>query len=282
MPTYHASDHIEPQVYTASNVSNCISGASTTAGGYSNWTADTYTIHMPDTIGTSINFDPYEMYVNGESLQNFIKNMIKEEDKSKTKEEEKKSMKMFNFDFGPAGSNVALSMKGMAVRNSADKYVTYDFDNDEIVDVDVFTIDTSATLFYKMPVAIKDVAIGDIIIHNKHYCFVLDADDTNTLEVVDITTGSRQTIYPTKSPFGFNFVTKIISLIDYKNASADSPFGNMLPFIMMKDGNMNDMLPFLMMNGNTSFKDMDPMMLYFLMSGKGNDMLPFLLMNKMK
>lgn len=264
-----------------SNVSNCISGSSTTyPQNYESWTADTYTIHAPSNLGTSINFDPESLYFNGKSLNDYLNGLVDSiyETKEEAKEEEKKPMKMFNFDFGPAGTNVALSMKGMAVRNSADKYVTYDFDNDEIIDVDVFTIDTNATLFYKMPVAIKDVAIGDIIIHNKHYCFVLDADNTNTLEVVDITTGSRQTIYPTKSPFGFNFVTKIVSLIDYKNASADSPFGNMLPFIMMKDGNMNDMLPFLMMNGNTSFKDMDPMMLYFLMSGKGNDMLPFVMM----
>ena len=268
-------------MYTA-NISDCLSGSNANIGDYATWTSTNWDVVGSSNVGNTVTINPYNMYLNGKSLTDALQEITSDIEKLKDDKKEKKSMKIFNFDFGPTGPNVALSMKGMAVRNNVEKYVTYDFDNDEIVDVDVFTIDTNTSLFYKMPVAIKDVSIGDVIVHNKHYCFVLDADDVNTLEVVDITTGERKIIYPTKSPFGFNFVTKIISLIDYKNANADSPFGNMLPFILMKDGNMNDMLPFLMMNGNTSFKDMDPMMLYFLMSGKGNDMLPLWLMFQQK
>jgi len=261
---------------------------SVSTGTYSNandmypypYTASDYTIEIPSNNGTAIglNLNSNNVSIDGESLYDYINNFIDKESKIKEKiNKEKDNMKMLNLDFGPAGDAIALSMRGMAVRNETGKYVLYDFDNDEIVDVDPFTINTKTSLFYKMPVAIKDVEMGDIVIHNKHYCFVIDTSDSNTLDVVDITNGSRQVIYPTKSPFGFNFVTKIISLVDYKNASADSPFGNMLPFLLMQDGKMDDMLPFVLMNG--SLKDMDPMMLMYLMgSDKNENFLPFIMM----
>jgi hypothetical protein len=66
------------------------------------------------------------------------------------------------------------------------------------------------------------------------------------------------------------------------SASAENPFGNILPFMMLSDNkNMKDMLP-LMLLGNGGSVDFasNPMMLYFLMKdGKSNDMLPFLLMS---
>lgn len=244
------------------------------------FTTTDYTIKVPSSDWTNIGVNIYSdnISIDGEPLYEYINNLVNKADKIKDEiKKEKNNMKMLNLDFGPANDAIALSMRGMAVRNEAGKYVIYDFDNDEIIDVDPFTINTTASLFYKMPVAIKDVEIGDVIIHNKHYCFVIDACDGSAMDVVDITNGTRQTIYPAKSPFGFNFVTKIVSLVDYKNASADSPFGNMLPFLLMQDGKMDDMLPFVLMNSN--LKDMDPMMLMYLMgSDKKENFLPFIMM----
>ena len=266
----------------SSTVSNVTSG---TTGTYSNlypypYTTSDCTIEIPSSDWTNIgvNLDGNSVSIDGEPLYEYINNLVNKVDKIKDEiKKENNDMKMLNLDFGPAGDAIALSMRGMAVRNETGKYVIYDFDNDEIVDVDPFTVNTKTSLFYKMPVSVKDVEMGDVIIHNKHYCFVIDTSDGTTLDVVDITNGTRQVIYPTKSPFGFNFVTKIISLVDYKNASADSPFGNMLPFILMQDGKMDDMLPFVLMNGG--LKDMDPMMLMCLMgSDKNENFLPFIMM----
>ena len=246
------------------------------------YTTSDYTIEIPLNNRTAIgvNLDSSNVSIDGESLYEYINNLVDKVDKIKDEKKEKNDMKMLNLDFGPAGDAIALSMRGMAVRNETGKYVIYDFDNDEIVDVDPFTVNTKTSLFYKMPVSVKDVEMGDVIIHNKHYCFVIDTSDGSTLDVVDITNGSRQAIYPTKSPFGFNFNRKKWrkdQWEDYKNASADSPFGNMLPFLLMQDGKMDDMLPFVLMNG--SLKDMDPMMLMYLMgSDKNENFLPFIMM----
>ena len=132
---------------------------------------------------------------------------------------------------------------------------------------------------YKMPVAIKDVKAGDVVIHNRTPMFVVEVHDS-TLKVVDVREGTEKEIYLTKSPFGFNFATKVVSLMDMSGAKADesNPFGNMLPFLMLGDGKSVD--PMMIMLASGGKMDMsNPMMLYFLMKdGNKNDMLPFMLM----
>jgi hypothetical protein len=71
-------------------------------------------------------------------------------------------------------------------------------------------------------------------------------------------------------------------------ASADAPFGNMLPFLMMSEGSDIDPMMFLFMgqNGGNAFDfKSNPMALYFLMKSgdKDKDMLPLMfLMNGAK
>ena len=89
--------------------------------------------------------------------------------------------------------------------------------------------------------------------------------------------------------FGFNFVTKIVTLIDFSglSASEDQPFGNLLPLMLLGDrksgSSMKDMLPLmLLMGGNSSALgglDMsNPLMLMALMGGsEGNDFFPMLM-----
>jgi hypothetical protein len=67
-------------------------------------------------------------------------------------------------------------------------------------------------------------------------------------------------------------------------ASADNPFGNLLPLMMLSGNkNMEDMMPLFLMSSGAMEGDLtsNPMMMYFLMKdGKMNDMLPFFLMSK--
>ena len=130
---------------------------------------------------------------------------------------------------------------------------------------------------YKMPVAIKDVTVGDVVIHARKPVFVQEVLKDNRLRVMDIYDGEEKTIVLTKSPFGFDFATKIVNLINFGGANAETPFGNLLPLMLMNDSNTNDMLPFLLMNGNTDFTS-NPMLMYVLFSKGNNDMLPFLMM----
>lgn len=200
------------------------------------------------------------------------------------------NMKMFNFDFGPIKDNDAIRMSpyGLAVKNVNGTYQAYDKKNGEIMDVDIFNFKAD-NMFFKMPVGIDAIEAGDVIIFNRRPCFVFGFSEQGDVIAIDIAMGEKKTIMPTRSPFGFNFITKVVSLADGMlggTPSAENPFGNMWMFAMMDDNSsMKDMLPMMMlMNGNTG-GTMDPMMLYFMMKdskGDNDSMLPFLLMMNKK
>lgn len=191
--------------------------------------------------------------------------------------------KMFNFDFGPVASNIRMSPYGMAMKNADGKYVSYDKNSGNIMDVEIFNFDAQKFL-YKMPVAVNAVAVGDIVVHMRKAMFV-SAVNGNRISVVDIYNGEVKDIMPTTSPFGFNFITKVVSLIDMSGANADTPFGNLLPLLMLGEGqDFKDILPMMFLTGNAgAFGNMvqNPLMLYALMGdGNAKDILPFLLMSQ--
>lgn len=195
---------------------------------------------------------------------------------------ENKDMKGFNFDFGPCtNDNVRMSMYGLAIQNNAGVWVSYN--DGQVIDVDVFNFDGRQYMF-KMPVAIKDIKVGDVVVHNRVPMFVTSVD--GGVHVVDIRAGEAKTIVPTTNMFGFNFITKIVSMFDAFGTAptADQPFGNMLPFMLMGEGkDIDPMMMFMMMNqGNGGFDMSNPMMLYFMFGKDGSKsdwMLPMLMMN---
>lgn len=204
-----------------------------------------------------------------------------------------KKMKAFNFDFGPCTTdNIRMSMYGLAVKNANGTWVSYNPESKEIIDVDIFNFDGGKFL-YKMPVAIKDIAPGMVIVHNRKAMFVIEVGDSG-ITVVDPQAGEEKKILPTKNCFNFNFYTRVVSLFDSfmkspENApSAENPFGNMLPIFMMSENSgefdMNTMLMLSMMGGQG---DMDfsknPMMMYFLMKDSKNadDLLPLMFMGNL-
>lgn len=191
-------------------------------------------------------------------------------------------MKGFNFDFGPMNANVVrMSIYGLAVKNKTGSWVAYDAKNEEIMDVDVFNFDGSKFM-YRMPVAINDVAAGDVIVHMSVPMFVVGkSEDGKAVYAVDPVAGERKEIMLTKSPFGFNFVTKVVNFLGNSfNADASNPFGNLGLMMMLSEDNagMGDMLPLMMLSGNVPMDSNMLMMLALSNSDKMNDMLPFMLM----
>lgn len=202
-------------------------------------------------------------------------------------------MKAFNFDFGPCtNDNIRMSMYGLAVKNANGTWVSYNPESKEIIDVDIFNFDGGKFL-YKMPVAIKDIAPGMVIVHNRKAMFVIEIGDSG-ITVVDPQAGEEKKILPTKNCFNFNFYTRVVSLFDSfmkspENApSAENPFGNMLPFLMMSENSgefdMNTMLMLSMMGGQSGMDfSKNPMMMYFLMKDSKNadDLLPLMFMGNL-
>lgn len=290
-----------------SNISATNKSASTTAP-VTNTTADTTLNGYINTgiVADSIKVDSYgNMYWNdGTAIDTYATSVskvdscdicyhknkcdscyyAKKANENKNDEGEKTKMKGFNFDFGPCTNDqVRMSMYGLAIKNASGEWVSYN--DGQVVNVDVLNFD-GAKYMFKMPVAVKDIAVGDIVIHNRVPMFVESVE--NGIHVVDIRAGEKKEILPTTNMFGFNFVTKIVSLFNAFQSSPtpDQPFGNMLPFLMLngEDGKSVDsdtMLMFMMMQNQNGSANVfaNPMMLYFLMKDKGgNDILPLMLM----
>ena len=147
---------------------------------------------------------------------------------------EKKDMNFFkNFEFGPVKNDtVRLSPYGLAVKNLDGSWVSYDSASDSIIDVDVFNFE-GKNLIYKIPAAPHTVRAGDMIVHQgKGMYVVADVCEGDTcVSVIDPRAGESKEILFTKSPFGFTFIVKLVSLLDMSgiDANPDNPFGNLWP-----------------------------------------------------
>ena len=255
---------------------------------YATTTDWTYT-NKSNTTGGTIN-GTYNPYNTIQSEVDKIKVQLNQiiNNKSENKEE-KKNMNFFkNFEFGPVKNDtVRLSPYGLAVKNLDGSWVSYDGASDSIIDVDVFNFE-GKNLIYKIPAAPHTVRAGDMIVHQGKGMYVLtDVCEGDTcVSVIDPRAGESKEILFTKSPFGFTFIVKLVSLLDMSgiDANPDNPFGNLLPLALMDDEDCDAaaMMAMMMMMNNSedcNFDMSNPMMMYALMSGDNKDMLlPMVLM----
>lgn len=263
-----------------------------------NTIADLQTINRNNTVITTnacISIDDTVASINDlntnitqmqDSINSLTAAITKPFDNNKEKEIKNMNTNLFkNFDFGPCGDTVRMSAYGLAIKNRDGAWVAYNKATGDIMDVDILNFD-GKNFFYKMPVAVKDIATGDVVIHNRKPVIV-DGIMDNSLSVVDPYEGEKREIMFAKSPFGFNFVTKVVSLLGdmFQGAAApnaDNPFGNILPLLLLSDENKNidPMLAIMMMNGNSN---MNPMLMYALMTDKNDnkmkDILPLLFLS---
>ena len=187
------------------------------------------------------------------------------------KNQEKEGAMAINLNFGPCGDRAKISHLGIAVQNTNGEWVSYDKENNEIVNVDLINFGGN-NLVYMLPVALKDVTEGDAIIHNRHVMFVTRAKG-KSISVIDVTDGEIKKILPTKSIFGFDFVTKVVSLVDFtaSTASEDNPFGNILPFLLLGDNEGDDVLPLALMMNQGGMNTDSPMQMMILASAMNKE-----------
>lgn len=285
---------------TAATATTMTTNTETVDGFTINWNAPTSTTKpiSADDLGSIVKFNTKADIINPYADQvsiccdDLCKNCKNYE--KKDNEEKENKMKGFNFDFGKiTNDSIRMSMYGMAVKNASGVWTAYDKSTGDLMDVDVFNFDGSNFLF-KMPVAIKDIAVGDVVIHARKPMFVISKTEAGDLIAIDPVAGEKKTIMPTRSPFGFNFATKIISLFDslmpaVEAPSADNPFGNMWMLMLLDDksdkSDMKDMLvPMMLMNqASGSTNTFNPMMLMLMNDGDMKDMaIPLMLMNQAK
>lgn len=200
--------------------------------------------------------------------------IFKNNDEIMINEKENKTMfeNVFKgFEFGVATS-VRTSIYGPAF-HCGNTFVSYDKATGTYIDVTDLLFDIE-NMNYRMPIAANAVSVGDYIIHQHKWVRVLECLDAGRLQVEDIQERQVITILPVKNVFGFDFYTKLFCFSENflsGAATADSPFGNLLPLMLMSKGNSKDnLLPLMMMSGGFgNGAQMNPLMMYALMGNKG-------------
>ena len=187
-----------------------------------------------------------------------------------------------NMKFGKIKTDeIKYSMKGIAIKTNAHDYVCYNPDltftnvGNMVMDIPVFA----------MPVSKEQIKTGDVIRHNDLWVIVNSVTPTE-IKVARPYTREIVSVIPETSIFGFSFYTKVINPFENfgATATADNPFGNILPFMLMSGGdtkNSNDMLMMMLAFGGGKIDFSNPMMMYMLMGDKGNtsDMLMMMMLS---
>ena len=217
-------------------------------------------------------FNGQELYVSTANTEPLYYVANTDNNKNITTEEKNMSKNMFgnmfkNMKFGLFNSqSVKYSFNGIAFKTSDGDYVTY---NDDFTFTNVVDMIIDMPIF-AMPVSREQISVGDVIRHNDTWVIVNEVSDTE-IKVAKPWTKEIVTVIPETSVFGFSFYTKIMNPFEGlgKEANADNPFGNILPFLMMQgseSGDSTNTLMMAMMFGGGKIDMSNPMMMYMMMS----------------
>ena len=194
----------------------------------------------------------------------------KPKDPNENKESEGNKMNfsnILNVEFGKINDShdVAASMYGIAIRGNDNRYRAYDKANGKIIDVTGMTFNTD--MLFKIPCAISQISVGDVIINAGNYVTVTNVHKDGTFTVVDPKASEQKIAIPAKNMFGFDFMTKVFYPLDsFIKPTDDNPFG-LNPMAMMllasdEDMDMSTLVLMTMMgNGTINQNMMLPMIL---------------------
>lgn len=206
--------------------------------------------------------------------------------------ESKKESKMnflssLNINCGKVSDpNLTASLNGVAIKGLDGQFRAYDKSKDKIMNVTGLTLGND--YLYILPCALKDIKVGDVIVNADTFVTVVKVHNDGTFTVVDPKASEQKIAVPAQNIFGFNYVSKIVNLLDGMiNPSDDNPFGiNPLMFVLLdetKSNNNSNLLLAAMLTGQNDDMDINSMLPFFLMSNGDNNMLAmFALMTTMK
>lgn len=204
----------------------------------------------------------------------------KPKDPNENKESEGNKMNfsnILNVEFGKINDShdVAASMYGIAIRGNDNRYRAYDKANGKIIDVTGMTFNTD--MLFKIPCAISQISVGDVIINAGNYVTVTNVHKDGTFTVVDPKASEQKIAIPAKNMFGFDFMTKVFYPLDsFIKPTDDNPFGlnPMAMMLLASDENM-DMSTLVLMtmmgNGTINQNMMLPMILMMNKNERSSD-----------
>lgn len=170
-----------------------------------------------------------------------------------------------NLGFGKLkGNRFKISMNGIAVaQESTGKYVVYNKENNEFVDVTNTLIDIKDALFVLPAV---DINAGDTVIHENKPYFIVDA--TNEIKAVSYDDCTQTVLIPKSTMFGIKYFTKVFSMFGDNFASAGDLFSNPMMLMALMEGKNSDLTQLMLLNSlNSGDLGSNPMALAMMLKG---------------
>lgn len=207
---------------------------------------------------------------------------VAEENKEEKKVKEETNMfSNLGSSFGKIGSDqFRLSINGLAVKGKDGKYVTFNPETRELVEVTTGFFDDMKDLLFLMPTA--ELEVGDIIIHqNKPYYITVSKD--NVVKGIDFEDAIESTLVPKTNVFGMKYYTKVFNCLGTNNIlGTDIASNPMMAYALMggKDFDLSKIMMFQALSGQgkgiADFSE-NPIMLMALMSNENgkNDLSDF-------
>lgn len=207
---------------------------------------------------------------------------VAEENKEEKKVKEETNMfSNLGSSFGKIGSDqFRLSINGLAVKGKDGKYVTFNPETRELVEITTGFFDDMKDLLFLMPTT--ELEVGDIIIHqNKPYYITVSKD--NIVKGIDFEDAIESTLVPKTNVFGIKYYTKVFNCLGTNNIlGTDIASNPMMAYALMggKDFDLSKVMMFQALSGQgkgiADFSE-NPIMLMALMSNENgkNDLSDF-------
>lgn len=180
------------------------------------------------------------------------------ENKEEKVKEETNMFSNLGSSFGKIGSDqFRLSINGLAVRGKDGKYVTFNPETRELVEVTTGFFDDMKDLLFLMPAT--ELEVGDIILHqNKPYYITVSKD--NVVKGIDFEDAIESTLVPKTNVFGMKYYTKVFNCLGTNN-------------ILGTDIASNPMMAYALMGGKDF--DLSKVMMFQALSGQGKGIADF-------
>lgn len=207
---------------------------------------------------------------------------VAEENKEEKKVKEETNMfSNLGSSFGKIGSDqFRLSINGLAVKGKDGKYITFNPETRELVEVTTGFFDDMKDLLFLMPTT--ELEVGDIILHqNKPYYITVSKD--NVVKGIDFEDAIESTLVPKTNVFGMKYYTKVFNCLGTNNIlGTDIASNPMMVYALMggKDFDLSKIMMFQALSGQgkgiADFSE-NPIMLMALMSNENgkNDLSDF-------
>mgnify|MGYP001034504110 CR=1 FL=1 len=174
------------------------------------------------------------------------------------REERTNMFNSFNQNFGKINSTqFKLSINGLAVRGKDGKYLTFNPETRELIEVTNGFFDNMSDLLFMMPAV--EVEKGDIILHQNKPYYITSVTE-HSVKGVDFEEAVESVLIPKTNVFGVKYFTKVFNCLGTNN-------------VLGTELAKNPMMAYALMGGKDF--DLSKIMMFQALSGQGKPITDF-------